>query len=94
MAAPSQQQPFRVDDFLAVFRGPKSLSEGAVSGPDKLQETVPPPRKTEKDAIPYTSIGAKSHQKPFVTTLLACRKASSGIFLFELDQLREEQPKV
>jgi hypothetical protein len=44
---------------------PKSLSEGAISGPDKLQKAVPPPRGTEKGAIPYTSIGAKFHRKPF-----------------------------
>ncbi len=28
-----------------------SLSEEAISGPDKLQKTVPPPRGTEKGAI-------------------------------------------
>ncbi len=30
----SQQQPFRADDVLALFKVPKSLSEGAISGPD------------------------------------------------------------
>ncbi len=47
----SQKQPFRADDILEWFKAPKSLSEGAISGPDKLQKTVPPPRGTEKGAI-------------------------------------------
>ena len=35
---------------------PKSLSEGVVSGPDKLQKTVAPPGGTERRAIQYTGV--------------------------------------
>ena len=48
-----QKQPIRADDVLAVFRGPRSVSEGTSSGPDKLQKTVPPPRGAEKGSFRY-----------------------------------------
>ncbi len=53
--------------FSRCSRVPKSLSEGAISGPDKLQKTVPPPGGTEKglswrEPAGSTGIGAISHR--------------------------------
>ncbi len=49
----SHELTFRADDVLALFKTPTFWFEGAISGPDKLQNRVAPPGRTEKGAIRY-----------------------------------------
>jgi hypothetical protein len=42
--------------FSRCSGAPKSLSEGTVSGPDKLQKTVAPPGGAERGAIRYMGV--------------------------------------